>query len=318
MRLSRRSAIGTIAATSLVAGCGSDADSEQSPSPVEGSASASAEPSVAPSPSPSPSPSPEPQEPPFPGRHMIALYGHPWGGSLGMLGEQSPEESVARLQDLVAEYEAVADDPVQGCFEIITTVASSSAGADGDYSNETPIEDLLPLIEAAEANDIHVVLDLQPGYTDFLTQAKLYEELLRRPTVSLALDPEWRLEPPQRHMTVIGQVQIEEVNEVAAWLADLVAEHGLPPKLLILHQFQLRMIVNRDQLDTSRPEIQFLMHADGHGTHAQKLETWNALRQGLPKYVRLGWKNFEDEDSPMMTPAETMAIEPRPDFVSYQ
>ncbi|WP_423257634.1 hypothetical protein, partial [Escherichia coli] len=117
---------------------------------------------------------------PFPGRHMIALYGHPETAALGMMGEQPPAEAVTRLKRLVAEYQALLpDDLVVGAFEIITTVASGSATSDGDYSYETPIEKLMPWIEAAEANDIYVVLDLQPGRTDFVTQAQRYEELLK-------------------------------------------------------------------------------------------------------------------------------------------
>ncbi|MHA6525821.1 hypothetical protein [Tessaracoccus sp. G1721] len=256
---------------------------------------------------------------PFPGRMMVALYGHPSGGTLGLLGEQGPAESVTRVQTIAAQYQAFSDVPVIGAFEIITTVASASSGADGDYSYETPVEQLLPYIEAAEAAGIYCVLDLQPGHTDFLTQAKRYEELLKRPTVGLALDPEWRLKPGQRHMTIIGQVTVEEVNATGAWLADLVAANGLPPKVLILHQFQQRMIVGRERLDTTRDEIQYLVHADGHGNAPLKQETWRNLKEGLPADVWLGWKNFIDEDSPTMTPQETMQdVEPRPNFVSYQ
>ncbi|NLE99047.1 MAG: hypothetical protein GX596_13835 [Propionibacterium sp.] len=256
---------------------------------------------------------------PFPGRMMIALYGHPSGPTLGVLGEQGPEAAVDRVNALAAEYQELTDTPVIGCFEIITTVATAAAQRDGNYSGRTAIADLLPYIEAAEAGGVYVVLDLQPGLNDFLTQAQEYEELLRRPNVGLALDPEWRLRPGQRHMTIIGQVEIDEVNATGAWLADLVAEHQLPPKVLVLHQFQTRMIIDRGRLDTSRDEVQYLIHADGHGTHGQKLETWNALRPGLDEHTRLGWKNFIDEDSPMMTPAQTMQlVQPTPDFVSYQ
>lgn len=256
---------------------------------------------------------------PFPGRMMVALYGHPSGGTLGLLGEQGPAESVARVQTIAAQYQAFSDVPVIGAFEIITTVASASSGADGDYSYETPVDQLLPYIEAAEAAGLYCVLDLQPGHTDFLTQARRYEELLKRPTVGLALDPEWRLKPGQRHMTIIGQVSVEEVNATGAWLADLVAANDLPPKVLILHQFQQRMIVGRERLDTSRDEIQYLVHADGHGNAPLKQATWRNLKEGLPANVWLGWKNFIDEDSPTMTPQETMEdVEPRPNFVSYQ
>jgi len=120
-------------------------------------------------------------------------------------------------------------------------------------------------------------------------------------------------------MTIIGQVSVEEVNATGAWLADLVAANGLPPKVLILHQFQQRMIVGRERLDTSRDEIQYLVHADGHGNAPLKQATWRNLKEGLPADVWLGWKNFIDEDSPTMTPQETMEdVEPRPNFVSYQ
>ncbi len=111
----------------------------------------------------------------------------------------------------------------------IATVASAEAGADGNYSNETPAEALRPLVEAAGAAGIHVVLDLQPGRTDFLTRAKLYESLLVLPHVGLALGPEWRLLPDEVHLRQIGSVSAAEVNQVVLWLADLTAEHSRRP-----------------------------------------------------------------------------------------
>ena len=60
----------------------------------------------------------------FPGRRLVALYGHPGTSSLGVLGEQGPEESVERAQQLASEYEPFSDEPVLPAFEIIATVAS--------------------------------------------------------------------------------------------------------------------------------------------------------------------------------------------------
>ena len=256
----------------------------------------------------------------LPQRRLIALYGHPGTASLGMLGEQPAAQAVARLQRLVSEYQALLPtDQVVGAFEIITTVASASATPDGDYSHETPVAQLLPWVEAAEAAGMFVVLDLQPGRTDFLTQAKRYADLLRRPRVGLALDPEWRLRPGEKHLVRIGQVGVDEVNAVGTWLADLVRDHRLPPKILTLHQFQTRMVTERHRLDTSRPEIQWLVHVDGQGGQGAKQATWEVLRRDLPAGVFLGWKNFEHEDQPMLTPAQTVAqVHPTPHFVSYQ
>ncbi|MDN3480452.1 hypothetical protein QMA10_00730 [Arthrobacter sp. APC 3897] len=255
----------------------------------------------------------------FPGRRMVALYGHPSGGSLGVLGEQGMGETITRAGETAAQYQPYSSEPVVPALEIITTVASSGPGADGDYSEETAAEDLLPWIEAAGEAGIYVVLDLQPGYSTFLNQALRYEELLKYPHVGLALDAEWRLAPGQRHLEQIGSVDAAEINEVSAWLADLTQENVLPQKLFMLHQFNLSMIRNRDQLNVSHSELAVSLHADGHGTPGQKLDTWNALRDGLQPEIWPGWKNFYDEDTPTLTPEQTFTqIEPMPWFISYQ
>ena len=203
--------------------------------------------------------------------------------------------------------------------EIIATIASAGAGPDGNYSWERGVDELMPLVEAAGAAGETVVLDLQPGRADFLTQAKEYQPLLELPYVSLALDPEWRLESDQRPLRQIGHVGIDEVNATAAWLAQLVADHHLPQKMFVLHQFMLRMIDDRDRLDTSHDELAYVIHVDGQGGQGAKVGTWNAIRAGAPKGIHWGWKNFYDEDKPaMLTPAATYAIKPVPDLVTYQ
>ena len=96
-------------------------------------------------------------------------------------------------------------------------------------------------------------------------------------------------------------------------------QHNLPPKILTLHQFQLQMIRDRDQLDLDHDELQVVVHVDGSGSQPQKQATWNVIREDLSPRIYLGWKNFEDEDLPMLTPEQTMAqVSPTPWFVSYQ
>lgn len=254
----------------------------------------------------------------FPGRRMVALYGNPTTSSLGVLGEQPLEESIERARRTAAEYDELWDEPVVPAFELITTVASAFAGPDNNYSTEMSIDELRPYIDAARDAGVYVVLDLQPGRTDFLTQAQRYEELLAEAHVGLALDPEWRLEPGEVHLVQIGHVDSTEVNSVVTWLADLTRERRLPQKLLILHQFRLDMIEGREQVDTSRDELAVLIHADGNGPPGSKYATYGALTASPPPNVWWGWKNFYDEDSPTFTPAETVAVDPSPVFVSYQ
>jgi hypothetical protein len=254
----------------------------------------------------------------FPGRRYVALYGTPEYPALGILGEQDLPGSIARAQALAAEYQPYTDDVVVPAFEIIVTVAHRYAGDDGNYSTEFPAETFVPWVEAALEDGVYVVLDLQPGRTDFVTQAKLYEQLLLYPNVGLALDPEWRLKPNQVHLTQIGSVHIDEVNAVIDYLANLTRENHLPQKVLILHQFMLRMIEERERVDTSRDEVAVLIHADGQGSQGAKQATWANLHQNAPQGVWWGWKNFIDEDVPTLGPAETYQVSPPPHFVSYQ
>lgn len=254
----------------------------------------------------------------FPGRRMVALYGHPGDARLGSLGEQSVDAAIARARKVAAGYAALVKEPVVPAFEIIATVASSSAGPDGDYSSESPIEHLRPWIDAARKAGVYVVLDLQPGHTDFLTQAKRYTELLKEPHVGLALDPEWRLKPGQRHMVNIGSVGAAEINRTADWLATLTRENRLPQKVLMLHQFRIDMIPDRARVRTDYDELRVVIHADGFGTAGQKFDTWNAMHINAPRNVVWGWKNFYDEDLPTFTPRQTYAVKPAPVFVSYQ
>ncbi|WP_233488895.1 hypothetical protein [Blastococcus sp. TF02-09] len=254
----------------------------------------------------------------FPGRMMVALYGFPGSGALGVLGEQPVDAAIQRARDTAAPYDALVEPPVVPAFEVIVTVASEVAGPDGNYSTESPIETVWPWVEAAGAAGLYVILDLQPGRTDFVAQAELYRPLLELPHVGLALDPEWRLAPGEVHLTQIGSVGVEEVNRVVTWLADLTRERSLPQKLLVLHQFRLDMLPGREDLDLSRDELAVLIHADGQGSQASKQETWRTLRQGAPE-VAWGWKNFYDEDAPMLTPEQTIQqVLPTPELVSYQ
>ena len=252
-----------------------------------------------------------------PGRRLVAAYGHPSTGALGVLGEQGPQAAVERLRSISEGYGADGL-AVLPTFEIIATVASASAGADGDYSSTTDHEVIRPWIETAAANGVYVVLDLQPGRSDFLSQAKKYEEFLRLPHVGLALDPEWRLKPDQVHLAQIGTVDAAEINRVVDWLAGIVREEALPQKLLIVHQFRFSMITNREQIKTPL-ELAVMIHMDGQGSLSAKYNTWNSLT-GLADADRFywGWKNFYDEDNPMATPEQVLARSPKIVFVSFQ
>lgn len=254
----------------------------------------------------------------FPGRRLVALYGSPGSPSLGPLGRQGLDASIARAKKVAAEYDSASPVKVVPAFEIIVTVASASPGPGNNYTTIIDPAVIRPWVEAAGKAGIYVTLDLQPGRMDFLRQAKMYESLLKLPHVGLALDSEWRLGPNQVHLAQIGSVSAAEVNRTADWLAALVRDNGLPQKAFVLHEFDSDMLANRQAIDTSHPELATVIHADGHGTPPVKLATWRRLITDLPANVWMGWKNFYTEDHPTFTPAQTMRVAPAPWFVSYQ
>lgn len=252
----------------------------------------------------------------FEDQRIVALYGHPTSSALGALGEQDLDATVQRTRR-VAEPYGQDGRRVLPAFEIIATVASAEAGDRGDYSRRTAFDVLRPYIDRAAQEGFYVVLDLQSGRTDFLTQAKEYEELLLQPHVGLALDPEWRLKPDQRHLRQIGSVAAEEVQQVADWLAELTRENQLPEKLLVLHQFQHAMLPDRDTI-VAPPELAVVVHMDGQGPIGTKDGTYRSITEGVEDRWLWGWKNFYDEDTPTPSPEHVLALEPRPVFVTYQ
>ena len=252
----------------------------------------------------------------FPNVRVVAYYGNHQTPLLGVLGETGPEAAAQRVKAAAAPF-SEPGRPAVGAFELIATVAQASAGFDGDYSAPSKIEDLRRWIDVAAEEGLYVILDIQPGRSDFLTESKRYRELLLEPHVGLALDPEWRMGPTQRPGQTVGSVTAAEVNAVSEWLSDLVVDNGLPEKMFIVHQFQVRMIKNRDQL-VDRPGLATIIHADGFGGRAIKLQTYSIIQAREP--IWNGFKLFIDEDTAMFAPADVLGFTtvPVPDLITYQ
>ena len=253
----------------------------------------------------------------LPGALYVALYGHPGSSTLGVLGEQEVGAAVSRAKAVAAQY-APFGRPVVPTFEIIATVASSSAGSDGDYSNEFPASKFQPWIDAARAAGMHVILDLQPGRATFPSQAREIEGLLAQRNVSLALDPEWRVGPTERPGGGrIGTVDGTEVNATIDYLDGVIRASGLPPKMLVVHQFTPSMVTNK-AIIRGTPRVQVVFQMDGFGTLPLKLGSWNRMVSDLPPSALTGWKNFYDEDRPTPSPSESLSVRPTPVYISYQ
>jgi hypothetical protein len=214
-----------------------------------------------------------------------------------------------------AEPFARRGQPVQVVYELIVSIADRGAGKGGDYSHDIARTEVQKYIDAAHRHGALLLLDLQPGRSDFLTIAKRWGWALKDPYVGLALDPEWRMGPHGVPATRIGSVGASEVNRVSAWLRDLVARDSLPQKLFVLHQFRVDMIRDIDRIQPRRGLV-MVQHVDGFGTPGQKLDTFHAVAR--PQQFFLGFKLFYDEDVHRMSAAEVRRVRPGIRFVSFQ
>ncbi len=193
-------------------------------------------------------------------------------------------------------------------------MVANAPGSDGLYRTRQEDAVIRRYLRAARRADALLILDIQPGRADFLTEAQALERWLREPDVSLALDPEWRMEAGAIPGQTIGSVDAEEVNAVSSWLANIVRRGDLPQKLLVLHQFTADMIERPERL--SRPRgLSMVVNVDGFGTRDQKVAKY---REFVRPSFRNGFKLFYREDTGLMTPRQVLSLRPPPDLIVYE
>ncbi len=247
-------------------------------------------------------------------RLLVAYYGTGGTGALGVLGESPPAVMHQRLMKAAKPFWQPGQ-PITPVYELIVTVADASPGPDGDFSHDISRETVELYVRAAHANGALLLLDIQPGRSDFKSVAQRWAWALQYPNVGLALDPEWRMKRREVPGQVIGSVTADEVNRTSAWLSRLTADHDLPEKLLVLHQFRTDMIENIS-LVRRRYGLALVQHVDGFGTPGQKLATYHAVEHSS-KFA-MGLKLFYDEDIRRMGPAAVHRIRPDVRFISFQ
>jgi hypothetical protein len=214
-----------------------------------------------------------------------------------------------------AEPFARRHQPVQAVYELIVSIADRHPGTDGDYSHDIARAEVQRYIDAAHRHDAYLLLDIQPGRSDFLTIAKRWAWALEDPYVGLALDPEWRMDPGQVPGQVIGHVDAREVNATTAWLEGVARDAGGPEKLVVIHQFTDDMV--DETALKARKGLQIVLNADGFGSSAVKRSKYHAFTRQSPGF-QTGFKLFYEEDLGLMTPRQVLRLRPPPDFVVYE
>lgn len=258
----------------------------------------------------------------LPFNRIIAYYGNFYSTRMGILGEFEPEVVLAKLKQEKAKWEA-ADPatPVTLAIDYIATTAQQHPGEKGYYRLQMPDEHIEKAFTmAGQVNGI-VVLEVQAGLAPLQGEIEALGDYLKRPNGHLAIDPEFNMKGGEAPGTVIGTVSAGDVNRASAYLASLVQEHDLPPKILVVHRFTQRMVTNYEAIET-RPEVQIVMVMDGWGPPAKKINTYRSFI--IPEPVEFtGFKIFYKNDlkppsERLLTPGDLLKLTPRPMYIQYQ
>lgn len=256
----------------------------------------------------------------LPCHRIVVYYGNPLQTRMGVLGEYPKDEMLRRLREQVEAWrQADPETPVVPGLHMVAIVAQGDPGTSGHY--RTIMRD--SLIEAThqwarEAGGIFFV-DIQVGTDDIRNLLPRLEKHLLHPDVHLAIDPEFMMKDGSVPGRRIGTMDAAEINYASEYLANLVREHNLPPKVFIVHRFTQNMVTNVQNIQL-RPEVQLVIHMDGWGRPFLKRDTYHRHVVRAPVQFP-GFKIFYHHDSredPLLQPRDLLRLWPQPLYVQYQ
>ncbi|HEX4103876.1 MAG TPA: hypothetical protein VHZ04_00115 [Candidatus Paceibacterota bacterium] len=258
----------------------------------------------------------------LPFNRIVAYYGNFYSTQMGILGEYPPDQVLAMLASTTAMWQAA--DPtthVIPALDYIAVAAQATAGTDGKYRLRMPASQVDQAISMANQINGLVFLDIQVGLSNVETEVPLLAQYLQLPNVELSLDPEFAMHDGERPGTVIGTLDATDINFAAQFLAGIVKQYNLPPKILVVHRFTQDMVTNYKEI-APLPQVQIVMDMDGFGPPAQKVSTYEDFIASEPVQFT-GFKLFYKNDirvagSHLMTPAEVLSLSPEPSYIQYQ
>lgn len=255
----------------------------------------------------------------LPNKRIIAFYGNPLSRRMGVLGEYTPDVMLRMLDVEVAAWEAAdPSTPVVPALHLIAVVAREHPGADGKYRGRMADTLIERVARWAATRDAIVFLDLQIGHSTLQEELPRLIPFLRRPNFHLGIDPEFAMKNGGLPGKRIGTYDAADINYAVRFLGDLVTQHRIPPKVLVVHRFTRNGVTNAQNVRLD-PRVQIVMHMDGFGSPTLKRATWNRFIVTEPVQFA-GWKQFYKarNDDPRTTIEEILALRPKVVYVQYQ
>lgn len=258
----------------------------------------------------------------LPFKRIVAYYGNLYSNKMGALGEYPPVELWQKLQLEVAAWEKVDSlTPVQPALHYIAVVAQGSPMSDKTYCKRMPDSQIDSVLTIARMHNAIVFLDIQVSHSSYQNEVPRLEKYLKMPHVHLGIDPEFSMKDGSIPGKKIGTIDAEDVNYCSNYLAQLVKDNNLTPKILVVHRFTQGMLRNYKNI-VLRPEVQIVMHMDGWGEPILKRSTYQLYIRKEPVQFT-GFKLFYKNDlkkapNTLLTPEDLMKLKPQPIYIQYQ
>jgi len=258
----------------------------------------------------------------LPNKRIIAYYGNLYSTRMGILGEHPPEKMLEHLDAEIKKWnEADSTTEAIPALHYIAVVAQGSAGKDGMYRSRMPDKQIDSVISIAKMRNALVFLDIQVSLSTLQQELPRLEKYLLLPDVHLGIDPEFSMKDGSKPGKRIGSYNANDINYASSYLATLVKENNLPPKVLVIHRFTQGMIKNYSDIKL-RPEVQIVMNMDGWGPPELKKGTYRHYIHKEPVEFT-GFKLFYKNDikqapNRLLTPLELLKLKPIPIYIQYQ
>jgi hypothetical protein len=258
----------------------------------------------------------------LPFNRIISYYGNLYSTRMGILGELPPKQMLDKLMGEVKKWQK-ADSAVKAipALHYIAVTAQGSPGKGNKYRLRMPFHQIDSILNMAKKIDAIVFIDVQVGLSTLQEELPALEKYLAMPNVHLGIDPEFSMKGGQAPGKVIGSFDDADINYTTDYLAKLVNQHQLPPKVLIIHRFTKAMVKNYNQIKT-RPEVQIVMDMDGWGAKARKVNTYRQFIYKEPVQFtgfKIFYKNdLKETDKVIFSPEEVLKLKPQPIYIQYQ
>lgn len=258
----------------------------------------------------------------LPFNRIVAYYGNFYSKSMGILGQHPPDEVLRRLRVTVKEWEAAdPSTPVIPAIDYIVVSAQGAPGSDRKYRLRMPLDQVDKALAMANKINGVLFLDIQVGHSTLQQELPRYKKYLELPNVHLSIDPEFSMKDGRRPGTRIGTFDATDINWAANYLATIVREKQLAPKVLVVFRFTNNMVTNYQRI-TPLPEVQVVMAMDGWGSPMKKATTYRKVITREPVQFT-GFKLFYKNDlrppsKALMTPNQVLDLMPAPSYIQYQ